>query len=177
VDKKLQRFKPDSAGHAASRAPYTVKASGIHGLGVFARRRIPAGGRIVEYRGERITWREALRRAEAKDGPISHTFFFTLNDGRIIDGGSHGNDARFINHSCEPNCEAIEHENGRVYIRALTDIARGEELSYNYALVYEERHTPAVKRAFVCHCGAANCTGSMLRPKSATRPARVARSR
>lgn len=154
-----------------NRTPYRVKPSEIHGHGAFARRRIPAGTCIVEYKGERIKWAEALRRAEAKAGPINHTFFFTLNDGRIIDGGKRGNDARFINHSCQPNCEAVEHEDGRVYIYALTDIERGEELNYNYALVYEERHTPAVKRAFVCHCGSATCTGTMLGPKPARKQA------
>jgi SET domain-containing protein len=154
------------------RPPYIVKPSGVHGLGVFARRRIPAGTCIIEYRGERITWAQALRRAAVKDGPVSHTFFFTLNDDRIIDGGRRGNDARFINHSCQPNCEAIEHEDGRVYIYALVDIARGEELNYDYALVYDERRTPAVKRAFVCHCGSAACNGTMLGPRPAPKRSR-----
>ena len=143
---------------------YIVRPSPIHGSGVFARRRIRAGERIVEYKGERIAWPEAVRRAEAKGGPLNHTFFFTLADGRVIDGGADGNDARFINHSCEPNCEALEHEDGRVFIYALMDIERGEELSYHYALIYEGRHTAAVKRAFECRCGAPGCTGVMLAP-------------
>jgi len=145
--------------------PYVVRHSTIHGNGVFARRRIAAGDRIIEYKGERITWPEAQRRAEAKGGPLNHTFFFTLADGRVIDGGARGNDARFINHSCEPNCEALEHPDGSVHIYALMDIARGDELSYNYALIYEGRHTAAVKRAFACRCGALGCTGIMLAPK------------
>lgn len=144
---------------------YVVKASGIHGNGVFARRKIPAGERIIEYRGERVTWKEALRRTELKGGPINHTFLFSLSDGRLIDGGSRGNEARWINHACEPNCEAQE-EDGRVFIHALRDIRRGEELSYNYALIYEARHTPAVKRAFECHCGSPHCLKTMLAPKS-----------
>ena len=145
--------------------PYVVKTSPIHGSGVFARRRIDAGCRIVEYKGERISWPEAERRAEIKGGPLNHTFFFTLADGRVIDGGAQGNEARFINHSCEPNCEAMEHPDGSVHIYALMDIERGEELSYNYALIYEGRHTAAVKRAFACRCGAPGCSGIMLAPK------------
>lgn len=145
--------------------PYAVRASDIHGHGVFARRKIRAGDRIIEYRGERIDWETALQRAEEKDSPLGHTFLFSLADGRVIDGGKRGNAARFINHSCEPNCEAMEHEDGRVYIYALHDIERGEELSYNYALIYDGRHTAAVKRAFQCRCGAPGCSGVMLAPK------------
>ncbi|MES2257815.1 MAG: SET domain-containing protein-lysine N-methyltransferase [Pseudomonadota bacterium] len=143
---------------------FVVKNSAIHGRGVFARRRIRAGTRIVEYTGERISSDESVRRAAAGGGPVNHTFFFSLADGQLIDGGSGGNDARWINHSCEPNCEAFEDE-GHVYIYAMQDIERGAELNYNYALIYEERHTAAVKRAFACHCGAPGCTGVMLAPK------------
>ena len=141
-----------------------VKRSPIHGNGVFARRKIGAGQRIIEYLGERIDWDEAMRRAETSGGPVNHTFYFSLSDGRVIDGGSEGNDARWINHACGPNCEAYE-EDGRVFIHALRDIERGEELNYNYALVYETRHTPAVKKAFACRCGTPECTGTMLAPK------------
>ncbi|MEO7496029.1 MAG: SET domain-containing protein-lysine N-methyltransferase [Massilia sp.] len=141
-----------------------VKRSPIHGNGVFARRKIGAGERIIEYLGEIIDWDVAIARAEARGGPVNHTFYFSLADGRVIDGGSDGNDARWINHACEPNCEAYE-EDGRVFIHALQEIARGEELNYNYALVYEVRHTPAVKRAFACRCGAPSCNGTMLAPK------------
>lgn len=142
-----------------------VRQSSIHGNGVFALRPIGAGERIVEYHGERIAWEEATRRAEEGGGPLNHTFFFSLADGRVIDGGSGGNEARFINHACEGNCEAQEEDGGRVFIYALYDIESGEELTYNYALIYEERHTPAVKRAFGCRCGSPNCTGTMLAPK------------
>lgn len=144
--------------------PCKVKRSPVHGNGVFATRHIDAGARIIEYTGERIDWLEALRRTEASDGPLNHTFYFSLDDGMVIDGGSDGNDARWINHACEPNCEAYE-EDGRVFIHALVDIARGEELNYNYALVYEARHTQAVKRAFACLCATPGCLGTMLAPK------------
>ena len=143
---------------------YIVKASNVHGKGVFAARRIMPGERIIEYRGERLTWQQALRRAASAGNPINHTYFFSLADGRVIDGASRGNAARFINHSCEPNCEPLEHENGRVYIYSLSEIEPGEELTYYYALIYEERHTPAIKKAFPCYCGTSSCTGTMLAP-------------
>lgn len=153
-----------SKAAAAEKPSYEVRRSPIHGNGVFARRKIGAGERIVEYEGERITSDESAIRAEQGGGPVNHTFFFSLADGNIIDGGSGGNDSRFINHACEPNCEAYE-EDGRVFIHALHDIGKGEELKYNYALIYEERHTPAVKKLFECRCGSPECTGTMLAPK------------
>lgn len=164
---------PDrSPSRPAGKQPHHIlQTSGVHGKGLFARRKIPAGHCIIEYRGERIDWAEAERRAQAKGSPVNHTFYFSLHDGRVIDGGSRGNDARFINHACEPNCEAIEHEDGRVFIYSLRDIERGEELSYNYALIYEGRHTPAIKRAFACRCGTPGCTGTYLAPRKRGRRA------
>lgn len=162
---------PSSAPRRAARTPspkpsasYEVRQSPVHGKGVFALRPIAAGERIIEYRGERISWDQATERAAQRCGPVNHTFYFSLADGRVIDGGRRGNDARWINHACEPNCEAYE-EDGRVYIHALRDIDEGEELNYNYALVYDERHTPALKRLFACRCGTPACNGTMLAPK------------
>ena len=143
---------------------YEVRKSPVHGNGVFARSAIGSGDKIIEYRGERIEWEVATQRAIDGGGPVGHTFFFTLADGRVIDGGRRGNDARWINHACEPNCEAYE-DDGRVYIHALHDIDAGEELNYNYALVYDARHTAAVKKQFACRCGAPSCNGTMLAPK------------
>jgi SET domain-containing protein len=143
---------------------YVVRDSKIHGKGVFAARKIPAGTQIIEYAGERITWKEADRR-HAKNNPDStHTFFFSLENRKVIDGGSKGNDARWINHACEPNCEARE-DDGRVFIHALRDIKRGEELNYDYGLILEERHTAKVKRDYLCLCGAKSCRGTMLAKK------------
>lgn len=152
---------------------FEVRRSPVHGNGVFAQREIGAGERIVEYTGRHISWEEATARAERSGQPVNYTLFFTLSDGNVIDGGDEGNDARFINHSCEPNCEAYE-EDGRVYIHALRDIEAGEELNYNYALEYEGRHTPAIKKAFACRCGAPNCTGVMLAPRKRARARRSA---
>jgi SET domain-containing protein len=164
---------PKKAAAPRRQKAYEVHRSPIHGNGVFATRPIGAGERIVEYRGERITWDEAIRRAAEKGAPVNHTFYFTLADGRVIDGGSHGNEARWINHACSPNCEAYE-EDGRVYIHALRDITQGEELNYNYALIYDERHTPALKRLFECRCGTPGCTGTMLAPKRRQKKAKAA---
>ncbi len=157
------KTKSPKSAKAASVA-YEVRRSAIHGNGVFATRNIEPGEQIAEYTGERISSDESALRAEAGGGPLNHTFFFSLADGRVIDGGSGGNDSRFINHACEPNCEAQE-DDGRVFIYALQPIDAGDELKYNYALIYEERHTPAVKAAFACRCGAPTCTGTMLAPK------------
>jgi uncharacterized protein len=157
-----------SKASKAAQPAFEVHRSEVHGNGVFALRDIPAGERIVEYEGRRIEWDEATERAERSGQPVNYTLFFTLADGRVIDGGDQGNDARFINHSCEPNCEAYE-EDERVFIHALRDIEKGEELNYNYALVYDGRHTPAIKKAFACRCGSPSCTGVMLAPKKRSR--------
>ena len=150
---------------------YEVRKSPVHGNGVFAIRPIAAGERIIEYRGERITWDDATERAARAGGPVNHTFYFSLADGRVIDGGRRGNDARWINHACTPNCEAFEDE-GRVYIHAMRDIDAGEELNYNYALIYDEPHTARLKKLFACRCGTPGCTGTMLAPKRPSRRAR-----
>lgn len=159
----IRAKKPAVTSKAPTR-PFVVRRSKIHGNGVFAIRKIPADTRLIEYKGERITWKQAGKReAHDPDNPY-HTFFFSLHDGRVIDGGVRGSDARWINHACEPNCEPRE-EDGRVYIYSLRDLKRGEELSYDYGLIIEDRHTPALKRAYACRCGASNCRGNMLEIK------------
>jgi SET domain-containing protein len=82
----------------------------------------------------------------------------------VIDAGVGGNDARWINHSCDPNCDAVV-EDGRIWIETIRDVAPGEELAYDYALALPTRHTPAAKRRFPCRCGAAACRGTMLARK------------
>jgi hypothetical protein len=148
-----------------SRAPkrkIIVKTSRIHGRGVYAARKIAKGERIIEYKGERISWREADRRPPSDPNDEHHTFFFALEDGkRVIDAKVGGNAARWINHSCAPNCET-EEEEGRVYIQALRDIKRGEELFYDYGLITDERITPTLKKQYQCLCGARDCRGTML---------------
>jgi SET domain-containing protein len=141
-----------------------VRRSGVHGKGVFALRRLAAGEPIIEYTGERITWKEALRRHPHDPQDPTHTFYFHIDDGHVIDALYGGNAARWINHACEPNCESDE-QDGRVYIRALRDIAPGEELFYDYGLVIDERYTPQLKKQYACRCGSASCRGTMLAPK------------
>jgi uncharacterized protein len=146
--------------------PYEIRRSRIQGRGAFATRRIREGERIVEYRGERITGREADRRYPFDEDDRHHTFLFTVDEEEdiIIDAAVCGNSARYINHSCDPNCEAVI-EDDRVFIYALRDIRKGEELAYDYNFVLEERHTPANKRLYPCHCGARNCRGTILAKK------------
>lgn len=148
-----------------------ARRSAIHGNGVFALQPIAKGERIIEYKG-------ALRTHEEVDagdtGGIEsgHTFLFTLNDEYVIDANHGGNIARWINHSCAPNCEAVleEDEGGdrrkdRVFIEAKRAIRPGEELTYDYGITLDVPHTPQLKKIWACRCGARNCTGTMLRPK------------
>jgi len=146
----------------SSKPKIVVKNSRIHGRGVYAGRRLKAGERIIEYKGERISWKEADRRPPSDPDDPHHTFFFSLEDGKhVIDAGVGGNAARWINHSCDPNCETGEHD-GRVYIEAKRDIKAGEELFYDYALTIDERITPTLKKQYRCLCGSKGCRGTML---------------
>ena len=148
-----------------------MRSSAIHGNGVFAIADISEGQEIIEYAGKRLTH----ARADHKYGGSSitgHTFLFTLNDDYVIDGNQDGNDARWINHSCDPNCRAwkIDAEDGnpkhdRVVIEARRAITRGEELTYDYGIVLDEPYTRELKAAWVCRCGARTCSGTMLKPK------------
>lgn len=141
-----------------------IRRSGVHGKGVFALRTIEAGETIIEYTGELISWKEALRRHPHDPGDPNHTFYFHIDDGRVIDAKFGGNSSRWINHSCDPNCESDE-EDGRVFIKARRRLRPGEELFYDYRLSIDERLTPALKRQYACHCGSARCRGTMLWPK------------
>ncbi|GAA4332815.1 hypothetical protein GCM10023144_23250 [Pigmentiphaga soli] len=141
---------------------HVVRRSRIHGNGVFAARNIPAGTRIMEYVGEIISSAEADRRHPVNPEDPFHTFFFAIEGGKVIDGGVEGNDARWINHCCEPNCETEETGDGRVFIVSLQPIRRGEELNYDYGLVIDERITKTLKENYRCLCGTPSCRGTML---------------
>ena len=151
--------------HAArAEAPlYTVRRSRIHGSGVYAARDIPKGTRIVEYLGDRISHAEADARYEAKGQDDGHTFLFVVSSKVVIDAGVGGNEARFINHSCDPNCETVI-EGGRVFIEALRDIRPGEELGYEYGLTWESTDDPDELANYACRCGSPKCRGTMLDP-------------
>jgi len=141
-----------------------VRRSSVHGKGVFALVPLAKGERIIEYKGEVIRWSEALRRHPHDPADPDHTFYFHVDNKHVIDANVGGNAARWINHACAPNCEAQE-VRGRVYIEALRAIKPGEELSYDYGLIIDERYTPKVKKQFECRCGASRCRGTMLAPK------------
>lgn len=138
-----------------------MRRSSVHGKGVFALRPIAAGKRIIEYKGARISAREADRRHPHDPANPNHTFYFLLEDGTVIDGGDHGNTARWINHACEPNCEPRE-ISGHIYIYALRPIAAGEELTYDYSLTLDEPFTPEISADYACACGSPHCRGTML---------------
>ena len=138
-----------------------VRNSPIHGRGVFALRRIPKGTRIIEYKGTLITDKEADRRFGRLQENSAHTMLFSVDGGMVIDATRRGNSARWINHSCAPNCE-IEEESQRIFIEARRAIRRGEELTYDYNLQIGERHTAKAKREHACLCGAKRCRGTLL---------------
>jgi len=161
----------------ASRPPLiVVRRSRIHGSGVYAARRIRKGTRIIEYVGERISHDAADARYEAKGQDDGHTFLFVVSDGMVIDAGVGGNDARFINHSCDPNCETVI-EGGRVFIEARRTIQPGEELGYEYGLTWESTDPPEELAHYACRCGAARCRGTMLDPVPLDEKRRRARRR
>ena len=143
-------------------SPYiAVKNSAIHHRGVFAKTAIPKNARILEYVGEKITTREAeirgpkvLNRSK-NDITRGAVYIFELNKRYDIDGNVPWNTAGIINHSCDPNCESVN-INGHIWICAIREIAKGEELAYNYGYNFEnwQEHP--------CRCGAKNCIGYIL---------------
>ncbi len=138
-----------------------VRRSGVHGKGVFALIDIPRGERIIEYTGELISWDEAQRRHPHDPQDPNHTFYFHIDDEHVIDALYGGNAARWLNHSCAPNCEADE-DGGRIFIKARRKIRAGEELNYDYGLVIDEPLTPELKADYPCWCGSKNCRGTLL---------------
>ncbi len=143
-----------------------VRRSGVHGKGLFVLKAVAADERLIEYKGQTITWKEAQRRHPHDPEQPNHTFFFHLDDKHVVDGGVGGNASRWINHACKPNCRA-EETDGRIFIHAARDLQPGEELFYDYSLIIDERHTPALKKEYACHCGSPACRGTLLAPKRA----------
>lgn len=147
-----------------------ARKSRIHGNGVFALQPIRKGERIIEYKGLRRT-HEEVDADDSGDVESGHTFLFTLDEQWVIDANYGGNSARWINFSCNPNCEAVLEENeddprkSRVFIEARRAIKPGEELTYDYGIVLDEPHTARLKKIWACRCGARNCRGTMLSPK------------
>jgi uncharacterized protein len=157
------------AARAAAAPLIEVRESPLHGKGVFALARIPRGKRVIEYLGERVSHREANRRYDRKHAHDNHTFLFIVDSRTVIDAGVDGNEARFINHACEPNCESVIEER-RVFIEAVRTIKAGEELTYDYQIQRDDDDPPDVDEIFACHCGFAGCRGTMLWSESAAPP-------
>jgi hypothetical protein len=166
----------------SQRAPlFEVRHSLIHGYGVFAVRRIRKGTTVVEYLGDRVSHAQADERYKDKRADDNHTFLFTVDARTVIDAGVDGNEARYINHACDPNCESAT-ENRRVFIRAIRTIQPEEELSYDYQIQRDSDDAPDIDEVYACRCGASNCRGSMVEaPKKPRKlvhraPGRVAAS-
>ena len=144
---------------------FKVRESAVAGKGAFAIRPITKGERIIEYTGERISHPVADARYDDESMQEHHTFLFAVTSRTVIDASRGGNEARFINHSCDPNCET-EIEKGRVYIFALREIPVGEELHYDYAYERSGDETAEDERRYQCLCGTAKCRGSIMEPKA-----------
>ena len=158
---------------ASSEPLYAVRRSSIHGRGVFATRRIRKGTRIIEYTGERISNREADRRYDDSRMKHHHTFLFTLDKKTVVDGAiaAGGSVASFINHSCDPNCEAII-RGKRIFIHAKQDIYPGTELAYDYQYERTGEDDDELEKFYFCRCGADNCRGTIMKPPPKKKPAR-----
>ena len=157
--KKETRSRAKNSSNRASTF-LKVKKSPVHGRGVFTTRPIRKRDFIIEYTGRRILWSDV---PEDLDDP--RTYYFGLDDERIvIDPTVGGNEAQWINHSCDPNCKAVEDSRGRVFIEGLRDIRAGEELFYDYRLVIDAPRTKEIEAESICHCGSRRCRGNMLDP-------------
>lgn len=153
-----------------------VQASPIHGTGVFAKRPIPKGTRVIAYAGRRLPKADLLAAADRGERPL--TYVLNLDADTAIDGAEEGNDARYINHSCQPNCEVYIFD-GVPYIYAMQDIPAEAELGFDYQLqsARAQRISAALSRAlFPCRCGAPQCRGTLVAatPKRTRRKGRSA---
>ncbi|WP_342131153.1 SET domain-containing protein [Hydrogenophaga sp. OTU3427] len=160
--------KTPAAKSTPPRQRIQTRRSGVHGKGVYALVDLAEGETLIEYTGEIISWDEALERHPHDPKDPHHTFYFHIDEDRVIDAKYGGNSSRWINHSCDPNCVADE-EGGRVFIRALRNIPAGAELFYDYGLVIDEPYTKKLKANYPCWCGSANCRGTLLTPKGKKR--------
>lgn len=140
---------------------YIVRNSKIHGKGVFAKKDIRKESKIVEYTGKIVSRKEADDIGTTTVNGHTHTMLFTIDDDRVIDGNV-GGDARFINHSCDPNSEAVQYDDDRIFIESLRPIAKGEEITYDYHLEVPGKITEKVKKEYECFCGSAKCRGTQI---------------
>jgi SET domain-containing protein len=122
---------------------------------------IRKGVRVIEYAGDRITPEEADARYDDDQNPLGRVLLFTVDRRTVIDAGRGGNEARFINHSCNPNCESLI-QDGRVFIETIREIASGEELTYDYHLQREGIGPSEARRLYPCHCESEKCRGTLM---------------
>ena len=146
-------------------AKVEVKRSRVQGRGVFARRDLAPGEKVIEYEGERITPAEAEKRYDDEAMARHHTFLFTIDRHTVIDAVHRGNEARFINHSCDPNCVAAI-DDGHIWIYAIKPIAAGAELFYDYWYSTDSHYTMEdLRRLYPCRCGSPKCRGTLAAPR------------
>ncbi len=133
-----------------------LKESKIHNIGLYAKKTVPEDTQIIEYVGERLTHAQADKRVDKHE--TKEVYLFQLDDKHTIDGDTDYNIAKYINHSCEPNCYT-DIVDGRIWIYATRDIKRGEELSYDYGFPRDgwQDHR--------CLCGSDNCFGFIVDEK------------
>ena len=142
---------------------YQVKKSKVHGKGIYASQNIKKGEKIIEYIGEKISRKEGDRRSEIRikkyldSKKMGSVYIFQLNNRQDIDGSPLYNKARYINHSCNPNCE-VEIEKGRIWISSIRGIKKGEELSYDYGYSFDKNDY----KDHPCKCGSKYCIGYII---------------
>jgi SET domain-containing protein len=162
---------------------FEIRSSPIAGKGAFALQPIPAFTRLIEYTGERVSHDVADARYEEDEAAgNTHTVLFSVDDKTVIDAGVDGNDARFFNHSCGPNCQSRIIRR-RVYLETIRDVEPGDELTYDYEIPRDGESDETARRKWPCHCGAPNCRGTLLLPlpkrakSRSTKRKRVAQTR
>lgn len=174
VPSKTTAKVPSKTSKAAPNAlAFAIKRSGIQGKGAFALQPIAKGDRLIEYVGERVSQNEAARRYDDAAMRRHHTFLFTISSRTCIDGNREGNEARYFNHSCSPNCET-EVVRGRVYILTRRSVAAGEELTYDYNYDLDGPITAESLKTYECRCGSPSCRGTILGPDARRRAPRGA---
>ena len=145
---------------------WKLKKSKVHGSGIFATKDIQKGKRIIEYIGEKVPRSEGNKRSEKRINKYLHSnktgsvYIFELNNQYDIDGSPLYNKARYINHSCEPNCE-VTGTGLKVWVHAIKDIKKGEEFSYDYGFSFDDDY-----KNYPCRCGSENCCGYIVREGS-----------
>ena len=144
---------------------FEVRQSNIQGRGAFALVPIRKGTLIAEYTGERVGNEEADRRYDDAKMKRHHTFLFVISNRTVVDGAVDGNDSIYINHSCDPNCSTYV-ERGRIFIEAVKNIRKDEELTYDYLYDRADDAKEGIEDYYKCHCGAKKCRGTILAPET-----------